>query len=69
MRVEDDTDVEPLGTGKVSSVSNWFLPRRFALEDPSRFSSGRTLECIITLDPGQESLRIGQRVRVLITAK
>jgi HlyD family secretion protein len=64
--IEDDTNVEPLGQGTIAEVSNWFLPRRFQSQDPTRINSGRTLECIIALEPGHRTLRIGQRVRVRI---
>jgi HlyD family secretion protein len=66
VQVEDDTNVELLAKGKVSEVSNWFLPRRFRSEDPTRLNTGRTLECIITLEPGHRLLRLGQRVRIRI---
>ena len=66
VQVEDDTNVEPLGRGKVSEVSNWFLPRRFQSQDPTRQNASRTLECIIALQPDHPLLRIGQRVRVRI---
>jgi hypothetical protein len=36
------------------------------LLEPLQFNDVRTLECIITLDPNQPPLRIGQRVRVRI---
>jgi multidrug resistance efflux pump len=66
VRVEDDTNVEPLGQGKVSEISNWFLPRRSQSLDPTRLNAGRTLECIIALEPGHRLLRLGQRVRIRI---
>ena len=34
--------------------------------EPLQFNDVRTLECIVTLDPGQPPLRIGQRVRVTL---
>jgi multidrug resistance efflux pump len=53
--------------GQVSEVSDWMAPRRSILPDPSQRFDTRTLECIITLDPGQPPLRIGQRVRVALS--
>lgn len=53
-----------LGTGKVARLSDWYLRRRFILQEPTRFNDTRTMECIITLDPGRPPPRIGQRVRV-----
>lgn len=64
VRIEDDTSVEKLGEGVITYLSDWFLPRRFHLQDPTMFNSARTMECIITLEPGHAPLRIGQRVRV-----
>ena len=34
--------------------------------EPLQFNDVRTLECIVTLDPDQPPLRIGQRVRVTL---
>jgi multidrug resistance efflux pump len=64
VRVEDDANVEALGEGVITYLSDWFLPRRHYLQDPTAYNSGRTVECIVTLDPGHAPLRIGQRVRL-----
>lgn len=64
VRVEDDTNVDLLGEGVITYLSDWFLPRRLHLQDPTMFNSARTIECIIALDPGHAPLRIGQRVRI-----
>lgn len=64
VRIEDDTSVAPLGEGAITYLSDWFLPRRFHLQDPTMFNSGRTIECIITPDKGHPPVRIGQRVRI-----
>lgn len=54
-------------TGKVTRVADWMAHRRSILPDPGQFFDVRTLECIVSLDPGQPPLRIGQRVRVTLT--
>jgi multidrug resistance efflux pump len=66
VRVLDDSNVRFLGNGKVTQLSDWFLRRRNILLEPTRFNDARTLECIITLEPGHPPLRIGQRVQVRI---
>jgi multidrug resistance efflux pump len=67
--IEDDTSNGdgPKWTGKVVRVGDWMAHRRSILPDPSQFHDIRTLECIVTLDPGQPPLRIGQRVRVALS--
>jgi hypothetical protein len=47
-------------------VSNWYLPRRGILLEPTLYNDTRTLECLIRLEPGPVSPRVGQQVRVLI---
>jgi multidrug resistance efflux pump len=51
-------------TGKVERISDWYSQRRSILLEPLQFNDVRTLECIISIDPGPKPLRIGQRVRV-----
>jgi multidrug resistance efflux pump len=63
--VEDDRGAGPRRRGRVIRVSDWFTQRRSVLREPLQVNDVRTLECLIALEPG-ESLRIGQRVRVLI---
>jgi len=65
VRVQDDIDSRLVWSGRVTRVSDWYLPRRSVLLDPTRFNDTRTLECIITLEDSAPQLRIGQRVRVL----
>jgi multidrug resistance efflux pump len=66
VRVLDDSNVQLLGRGKVTRLSGWFLRRRTVLSEPTRFNDARTLECIVTLDPGHAPLRLGQRVQVRV---
>jgi len=63
--IEDDTRAGVQWKGKVERVGDWFAPRRPVLE-PFQFNDMRTLECIVTLDPGSPPIRINQRVRVTI---
>jgi hypothetical protein len=51
----------------VIRVSDWYTHRRSILQEPFQLNDVRTLEWLIALDPGQQPLRIGQRVRVTIT--
>jgi hypothetical protein len=50
----------------VTRLSDWYTHRRSILLEPMQFNDVRTLESIITLDPGQPMLRIGQRMRVTL---
>jgi multidrug resistance efflux pump len=65
--VQDDTTTA--GTtwrGKVVRVSDWMARRRSILLEPGQLNDARTLECVISLEPNQAPLRIGQRVRVVL---
>ena len=62
----EDATSRPLGSGTVIRLSDWYLPRRNILPEPTRFNDTRTLECIIEPHAGTPSLRLGQRVRVVI---
>jgi multidrug resistance efflux pump len=64
--IVDDTSIGSSWRGKVMRISDWYTQRRSILQEPVQFSDVRTLECLISLDPGQPPLRIGQRVRVNI---
>jgi multidrug resistance efflux pump len=64
--IQDDATAGGSWTGQVKSISGWYSHRRSMLLEPLQFNDVRTLECIITLDPGQPPLRIGQRVRVTL---
>jgi multidrug resistance efflux pump len=67
--VRDDSNDSAAWRGRVTGLSDWYTRRRSILQEPMQFNDVRTLECIIALDPDQQPLRIGQRVRVLIKAK
>jgi multidrug resistance efflux pump len=64
--VEDDTRAGTQWSGRVMRVSDWYSRRRHPLQEPFQFNDVRTLECLISIDPGQRHLRIGQRMRVII---
>ncbi len=65
-QIQDDATGGGSWTGRVKSLSGWYSHRRSMLLEPLQFNDVRTLECIITLDPNQPLLRIGQRVRVTL---
>jgi multidrug resistance efflux pump len=65
--VEDDGNSEKTWTGHVSRVADWYTQRRMIAEEQLQMKDVRTLECIITLDPKQPPVRIGQRVRVTVS--
>jgi HlyD family secretion protein len=64
--IRDDTHKGATWRGRVRSVAGWYDRRRPDSEDPSSYTDVRTVECLITIDPGQPPLRIGQRMRVMI---
>jgi len=64
--VSDDISARAIGKGHVVRLSDWYLPRRAVFLEPARVNAGRTLECIIALDPGHPPVRLGQRVRVTL---
>src|SRR5438132_4951683 len=66
--VQDDSNAGPGWRGKVVRVSDWYTHRRSMLQEPLQFNDVRTLECIVQLDPGQATPRVGQRVRVTLGA-
>lgn len=53
-------------TGRIQRVGDWYSPRRSNLFEPLQMNDVRTLECIVTVDPGGEPIRIGQRMRISI---
>jgi multidrug resistance efflux pump len=55
-------------TGHVTRVANWYATRRTAIPDRTQPLNVRTLECIVQIDSSSPSLRIGQRMRVKLTA-
>ncbi len=64
--VRDEADHSAVWRGRVDRVAGWYSQRRTVLHDPAQLSDVRTLECVITLEPGQPSLQLGQSVRVFI---
>jgi hypothetical protein len=64
--IRDDSSSETVWRGRVSVLSDWYTQRRSVLQEPLQVNDVRTVECLITLDPQQQPLRIGQRVRVRI---
>jgi membrane fusion protein (multidrug efflux system) len=64
--VKDDARSGTAWHGKVERVAGWYGRRRPNPQDPTAFTDIRAIECLITIDPGQPPLRIGQRMRVLI---
>jgi HlyD family secretion protein len=64
--IEDDTRAGIHWQGKVKHISDWYTHRRSMLQEPFQYNDVRTLECIVSVDPGGSPLRIGQRVRVTI---
>jgi multidrug resistance efflux pump len=66
--IEDDTRSATRWKGKVIHVSDWFTHRRSILQEPFQYNDVRTVECLVSIDPGGAPLRLGQRVRVMIKA-
>jgi HlyD family secretion protein len=64
--IQDYSASGPTWHGKVTRLSDWYTHRRSILLEPMQFNDVRTLESIITLDPGQPMVRIGQRMRVTL---
>jgi multidrug resistance efflux pump len=64
--IQDDARAGRVWHGRVRHVSDWFTRRRSIIPEPMQYNDVRTLECIISLDPGQPAPRIGQRLRVRI---
>ena len=54
--------------GTVTRCGEWIAQRRSLLDEPFQKNDVRTLECIIELTPGQPELRIGQRMRVVLSS-
>ena len=64
--IQDDTHSGADWRGKVERVNGWFEQRRPNLQDPTAYNDVRTVGCLISIDPDQPPLRIGQRMRVMI---
>jgi len=65
--VFDDRVAGQRWTGHVQRCGDWIAQRRSLLDEPFQKNDVRTLETMITLDPGQPEVRIGQRMRVVLT--
>jgi multidrug resistance efflux pump len=68
VQLQEDATARLIGLGTVVRVSDWYLPRRVLVPQPTRFNDTPTLECLIEPAPGTPPLRLGQRVRVIIGA-
>ena len=64
--VEDDSRSGTTWRGRVARIADWYAQRRLVAEEQLQLKDVRTLECLIALEPGQEPVRIGQRMRVTI---
>jgi multidrug resistance efflux pump len=64
--IQDEADPSRSWHGRVERLAGWYSQRRTVLHDPSQMSDVRTLECAIVLDQGQQPLRLGQSVRVIV---
>ena len=62
--IQDDTRSAIEWHGKVSQISDWYLPRRSIMMEPRQFNDVRTIECLVEVDD-EKGLKIGQRVRVI----
>ncbi len=67
--VQDDGGATAGWTGRVYRISDWYTHRRSILQDPLQLNDVRTLECLISLDPGHSPPRIGQRLLVTLQAR
>jgi multidrug resistance efflux pump len=73
--IEDDAVGTATWNGRVHTLSRWFAQRRSVLLEPGQLNDARTLEAIIHIEsvPSDNAsgptLRIGQRVRVVIYDK
>jgi multidrug resistance efflux pump len=64
--VQDEHGSGGIRHGKILRIADWYTRPRSQMQiaGPIVTNEVRTLECIVTLDPGQASFRLGQRVRV-----
>jgi multidrug resistance efflux pump len=67
--IQDDASAGASWRGRVSRISDWFTHRRSMVMEPLQLNDVRTLEIIVTLDPDQPPIKIGQRVLVTLEAK
>lgn len=61
-----DGELDRKWRGKVMRCGDWIAHRRSLLDEPFQRNDVRTLECIVSIDPKQAPLRIGQRMRVVV---
>jgi multidrug resistance efflux pump len=64
--IEDDTYMGKTWHGTVKSISGSYAQKRSPIIEPFTFNDVRTLECLITVDSGEERKFLGQRVRAKI---
>lgn len=70
--VFDDVSQSKPRQGVVKALADYYTPRRNLITDPMPigntvpYNDVRTLECKITLNPGQEPFKINQKVRVQV---
>jgi multidrug resistance efflux pump len=64
--LQDDEVPELQWEGEVRRVSDWLTSRRCVLPGPQELHDQRTAECIIEPKYSPQSLRIGQKLRVLL---
>jgi HlyD family secretion protein len=64
--VEDDSYMGPTWTGRITSLSEAYQQKKLKIIEPFMTNDVRTLECIVTITPTQNPVRIGQRMRVKI---
>lgn len=64
VEIEDDTYARRDWTGTIKSIGLWYGPTRSIILEPFRMNDVRSLECIIEVNDKDDTLRIGQRVRV-----
>ncbi len=64
--LQDDVHNAETWRGKVTRISDWYTQRRSVLQEPLQRNDVRTVECIVTLDPDQAPVRIGQRMLVTL---
>jgi HlyD family secretion protein len=64
--IQDDVHSTEKWQGKVTRISDWYTQRRSVLQEPLQRNDVRTVECIVTIDPEQQPVRIGQRMLVTL---
>lgn len=66
VEIVDDLPGGKRWTGRVLRAGDWIATRRSMLDEPFQKNDVRTLECLVAIDPNQASVRIGQRMRVIL---